>query len=287
MKKVLLTAGILILLLVSLAIYQKTKFEDGKTHIIFCNVGQGDGILINSPKGLHILVDAGPDNSILNCLSSHIPFWDRKISLMVLTHPHSDHMTGMVSVLSSYKVADFGTEELVNNTYIYNKLIQNLKDKNIKKQFLYAGDSFETSDGLAFKILGPSKEFLAKANPSGIVGESKESGSLSTLLSFGSFSVILTGDTPIEELKEGLDIFEIPDISVFQISHHGSSYNTDKDLVEKIMPKLAVISVGKNKYGHPSNEVIKILRDLDIKYLRTDQHGDIEIITDGKNLRVN
>lgn len=287
MKKFFSIVLILIFSLSVVVIYQKIKFEDGKTHIIFCNIGQGDGILIRTPSGLDIVNDGGPDDSILGCLSRHMPFWDRKIELMFLSHPHSDHMVGLVSILNNYEVSAFATEKLHNNTAIYNKLVQLLINNNIKIQYVYAGDSFQITDGLSFKIVGPSKEFLGKANPTGIVGESSESGSLSTLFSIGNFNAIVTGDVPIGELNEALDSFAFPNISVFQIPHHGSKYNLDQELISRISPKLAVISVGKNSYGHPSSEVLRILEDLKIPFLRTDQHGDIEIISDGKSFTVN
>lgn len=286
MKKIILAFPILFLLLSLVFFYQKIKFDDGKVHLIFCNVGQGDGILIRSNE-LDVVIDGGPDDSILRCLSNNMPFWDRSIELVLLTHPHADHMTGLISILNNYKVSSFGTEKLKNNTAIYSKLVKILSNKNLKIQYLYLGDSFKISDGLSLKILGPSKEFLDKANPTGVVGESRESGSLLTLLSIGDFNAITTGDTPIDELNEATNSFNMSKINVFQVSHHGSRYNSDYKLISDISPQIAVISVGKNSYGHPSGEVLKILQDLKIPFLRTDQHGDIEIITDGKSFSYN
>lgn len=287
MKKYLITSLILFVSLFSLIVYQRVKFDDGKTHIIFCNVGQGDGILIRTPKGLSVLEDAGPDSSILGCLSRHTPFWDRTIELAVLSHPHLDHMAGMISILNDYKVLSYATEELRNNTSIYNKLEQILKNDNLKPRFIYSGDSFQTPDGVVFKILGPSRDFLTRANPSGIVGESKESGSLSILISKGNFNAILTGDTPIEELNQTFGNFSLPKIDIFQIPHHGSFYNTNEEVLRKVSPKFAVVSVGKNSYGHPSPQILNLLKNLRIPFLRTDQHGDIDIVSDGDGFKIN
>lgn len=279
MKKIILTSFILLFLLSSFAVYQYFKFNDSKLHIIFCNVGQGDGILIRSPNGLDIVVDAGPDDRILSCLSRHMPFWDRKIELMLLSHPHADHMTGMVPILNSYKVSAFATEKISNTTVIYEKLAKVLQDKNIKTQYIYAGDSFQIPDGLSFKILGPSEEFTKRTSPNGKIGESKEFASLISLVSFGDFDSILTGDSQIEGLKEALaDTFG--PIEVFQVPHHGSKYGTDLEILEILKPKLAVISVGKNNYGHPTKFILDLLSEFNIKTLRTDQHGDIEIIVE-------
>lgn len=286
MKKFLSIVLILIFSLSVVVIYQKIKFEDGKTHIIFCNVGQGDGILIRTPSGLDIINDGGPDDSILGCLSRHMPFWDRKIELMLLSHPHTDHITGLVSVLNSYQVSAFATEKLNNNTAIYRKLEKVLQDKNLKTQYIYAGDSFQISDGLSFKILSPSKEFIERTSPNGKIGKTKEFASLISLASFGEFDLLLTGDSQTEGLKEALaDNFG--SIEVFQVPHHGSKYGTDLEILDILKPKLAVISVGENKYGHPSSSVLKILGDLKIPFFRTDQHGDVEIVSDGKTFSVN
>src|SRR3990170_7268003 len=84
--------------LVGILVYQYAKFNDGKVHIVFCDVGQGDAIFLRTPKGADILVDGGPNESVLACLSGHMPFWDRDLELVILTHPHADHLNGLISV---------------------------------------------------------------------------------------------------------------------------------------------------------------------------------------------
>lgn len=280
MKKIVLTSFVLLLLLAGVFLHQWLRFNDGKLHIIFCNVGQGDGILIRTPSGLDIVEDGGPDNSILNCLSRHMPFWDRKIELVFLSHPHADHMIGIVSILNSYKVSFFATEELSNATSIYKKLAKILQDKNLRTQYIYARDSFQVSDGLSFKILGPSKEFTKRTSPNGKIGETKEFASLISLVSFGEFDLLLSGDSQLEGLKEALAADSFGPIEVFQIPHHGSKYGTDLEVLDILKPKLAVISVGKNKYGHPTKFILDLLAESNIKTLRTDEDGDIEIVVD-------
>lgn len=288
LKKFILTAILLIIALLGFSIYQYFKFNDDKLHLVFCNVGQGDGIFIRSPNGTDIVLDSGPDDSILNCLSSHMPFWDRSIELALLTHPHEDHMRGFISILKNYEVKNFATENIANTTATYGQLFAQIKTSNLKVpakgearqgwQNLYAGDRFKLSDGLTIKVVGPTKEFLEKTSPEGKIGETHEFGSLELLFSLGSFSALTTGDSQIEELNEALPY--LPKVGVFQIPHHGSKFGTDDKLLSSINPKFAAISVGKNKYGHPTPEVLKILEDLNIKFLRTDQHGDIEIVVD-------
>lgn len=278
MKKIFLTIVIIVFLL-TFSVFQYFKFNDGKLHITFCNVGEGDGIFIRTPKGLDILVDSGPDDSVLKCLSSRMPFWDRNLELAILTHPHADHMRGFLSVFQRYEVKNLATESLTNTTDLYKEVINKASQSGLKLKYLYAGDSFKTSDGFIFKILGPTKEFLSKT-PNGIIKESSEDGSLSLLLSIGNFNALLTGDAPIEELIDETTNFSLPRVSVFQIPHHGSKFNSNEELIARISPQAAVISVGKNNYGHPTKEVLKSLEDLKIPFFRTDRHEDIEIIAD-------
>lgn len=232
-RKILLIGSALVLLLSLVFIYEFIRFNDGKLHVVFCNVGQGDGIFIRTPKGLDVLVDGGPNDSVLSCLSSHMPFWDRTIELAILTHPHADHMRGFVSVFKRYKVLSFATENLSNDTVLYREVMKEVSSKGRsasgrKNQNLTAGDKFKTRDGVMFKILGPSEEFIERTSPTGKIGESREFGSLITLVSFGSFDVLLTGDSQIESLKEALaDNFSI---EIFQIPHHGSRFGLNKSI---------------------------------------------------------
>lgn len=271
---------IAILFLGGIFVYQQILFNDGKLHVVFCNVGQGDGIFIRTPEGMDIIVDGGPDDSILSCLSNHMPFWDRDIELMLLTHPHADHLNGLLDILPKYKVTSFVTEKLENDTAAFRALHSLMEEEKIHQQYLFAGNKLQTSDGILIRIVGPTQSFLAKTSPNGKIGESREFASLETLISFGSFSVLLTGDSQAVELKEAIP--SLDSIDVLQVPHHGSKTGLDQEILDTINPKLAVISVGKNRYGHPSKEAIKILRDNDIKILRTDQSGEVEIVSDGK-----
>ncbi len=285
MKKIIFVTCALGFFILLVFVYQKIKFDDGKLHLVVCDVGQGDGIFIRTPGGSDILVDGGPDDSILKCLSNHMPFWDRKIELMLLSHPHADHMAGMVSILNSYQVSAFATEKLSNTTVIDKKLAKILETKNLKTQYIYAGDSFQVQDGLSFKILGPSKEFIERTSPNGKIGETKEFASLISLVSFEEFNLILTGDSQTEGLKEALG-GNLGSIEIFQVPHHGSKYGMDLEILDILKPKLAVISVGKNNYGHPTKFILDLLSEFNIKTLRTDQHGEVEIISDGKSFAI-
>jgi len=281
MKKSAVIVFLAIFLLGATAVFQYSKFYDGRLHLIFCDVGQGDAIFIRTPRGKNILIDAGPGDNVLSCLSNHTPFWERKISLAILTHPHNDHFAGFNQVLKRYEVSVFGMEKLENKTQGYKRLVQDINNNNIKINYLFAEDSFKTEDGLKIYIMAPNESFLAKTSPNNIIGETKEFSSLITKISYGSFHVILTGDSQVEELKEAVDSHNLSSVDVLQVPHHGSKTGLNSKILEVIKPKIAVISVGAdNRYGHPTFYILNLLKDLSIKTYRTDLEGDVEIVSD-------
>jgi competence protein ComEC len=291
MKRVVGIGLILFVLLSGIFVFQYGRFYDGKLHVVFCNVGQGDAIFIRTPRGIDILVDGGPaaslrgepDDKVIACLSSHMPFWDRDLELVILTHPHADHLNGLISVLGHYKVDLFATEMIKNNTGGFSRLMDEIKNQNITIQHVYAGDRFKFKDGVILNIVGPSKEFIKKTSPGGVIGERKEFASVVSFIEYKGFVGLLTGDSQSEELKESLRLVSLAQgkISILQVPHHGSKTGLSSEILDFIKPELAVISVGKNNYGHPSEEEIKILRDRNIRILRTDLNGEIEIVLDG------
>ncbi len=287
MKKIILASCGIIILFLGLVVYDYSRFYDGKLHIVFCDVGQGDGIFIRTPSEANILIDAGPNNKIISCLNNHMPFWDRTISLAILTHPHADHFAGFNYVFKKYNVLSFATEKLSSKTLGFQMLLKEINDAGLKINYIYDSDSFRTGNGLNFRILAPKTSFLLRTSPNDIIGESKEFSSLIMLISYYSFSAILTGDSQEEELLEAVKEYKVSKLSVFQVPHHGSRTGIGPDALDEIKPSVAVISVGlKNRYGHPSSYILNLLRDYGIKTLRTDLNGEIEVISDGKNWAV-
>jgi competence protein ComEC len=246
---------ILILILVWVAVF---SLPDNRLHLVFCDVGQGDAILISFQK-TQILIDGGPDNRVLSCLSHHLPFWDRKIEIVILTHPEEDHFGGLVDAIKRYSVR-----------YLIADSWPEAEQKTIS---LRAGDEIRL-DKLKFSVLWPKE-----INQEGKLNEN----SLVLKLAFGSFCALLTGDIS-SKTEDRLD--EIGPCQVLKVAHHGSKYSTSRFFLQKVKPQLAVISVGKNRFGHPTEEVIKRLQDLDIKMLRTDKMGEIEIVSDGQRWHV-
>ncbi|RJP45873.1 MAG: MBL fold metallo-hydrolase [Armatimonadetes bacterium] len=268
------------LLLGVIFFYQNGKYYDGKLRVVFCDVGQGDAVFIRTAEGVDILVDGGPDSKVLGCLSSHMPFWDRDLELVFLTHPDSDHSTGLVDVLKRYKVKTLSLSQDVNmDTLVGTEIERIIKEKKIKMQSLVMGDSFNTGDGVRIKTFWPGQGSVLGVN-------SGDDNNLSLVegVFYKDFSLLLTGDVEAEILDQILADFE--NLDVLKVPHHGSKTAFSDKTFLRVKPGIAVISAGKNnRYHHPSGQILSILQEHGIDYKRTDLDGEVEIITDGHNIK--
>ena len=250
MKKIVVVISGTLLFLAVVAGYQYVYFHDGKLHVIFCDVGQGDAIVIITPNNKHILNDGGPDQKVLDCLARHLPFWERTIDLVILKHPHADHFFGMVDVLQRYDVKSFATEDLDNKTGSFQEFLKLLKEKEIPQHRVLAGDKWNVG-GVQLEVVGPTEDYLRQTSPGGTIGESKEFASVITKITYGDFSVLLTGDSQVSGLESALNAIA-DHLTVFQSPHPGSRTAIDDTILTSLNPTVAVISVGVNTYGHPN-----------------------------------
>ena len=292
MNKYILLILTSLFLLGGLFFYQNARFSDGKLHVIVCNVGQGDGILIRTADGEDILVDGGPDDSIINCLSNHLPFWDRTIELMVLTHPHTDHAAGLIDVLKRYTVLHFVTEKVLGTTATYKRLEDELAAEKLTAKYLFAGDRIDLADKTSLVTLWPTQEWLNSSQLQVANGSSDSQNldlngfCLVQLLSYGNFKVLLTGDAGAN--VEDKIASQVGKIDVLKVPHHGSATGMSDYFLTIINPLAAIISVGaKNKYGHPSAVALNLLKSHNIKYFRTDKDGEVEVVSDGQTFSIN
>lgn len=242
-----------------------STFFDENTKIVFCNVGQGDAAYIRIQNQIDVLIDAGPDKSVLSCLGKYMPFWDRKIELAFLSHPNNDHYNGYFFIIDRYKIDKFIT---VNSSIIsktYKKLLNKISDKKISLSFKVSGDKIKTKGGV-FSIYWPPINFT-----------SSKDNDFSSVILFeeNGFKVLFTGDSSpfvLGRLSHGA----INKINILKVPHHGSKNGLTKKFFDLADPSTAVISVGKNNsYGHPSHEVIDLLKAKNIKIRRTDVEKDI------------
>ncbi|MDO8551891.1 MAG: MBL fold metallo-hydrolase [bacterium] len=267
-----------------------SSLPDSKLHLYFCDVGQGDAILATLGQ-TQVLIDGGPNNNVLKCLSDNMPFWDRDLELVISTHPELDHLAGLVTVVERYNVRQIISNSLIGETGTFSKFRQEVIIKKIPVYSPRNGDKIKVGK-LVFRVLFPLEKLgdeIVWKNPSDfkVLGLSAFSGNFNTTavvteLDFGNFKALLTGDIGVEEEKEIEPDLEL--VNVLKVAHHGSKYSTSREFLEKLKPSLAVISVGvSNRYGHPTSEVLDRLKSDGIKVLRTDLSGTIEVVSDGKS----
>lgn len=246
----------------------KNPSRDHDLEIYFFSVGQGDAILIRTPAGEDILIDGGPDKSILKKLSSALPFYDKHIDYMILSHAHDDHLFGLVEVARRYEVDYLLRPQLLAKTEA-EKIFSNL------------------SSAYEFIILEPQKILLQNSCYLDFIYPSKEDvlvndlndSSLVFIFSCSGLRVLFTGDSSarVEKklLSRGIDF----KVDIIKISHHGSDSASSWDFLSASTAKIGVISVGEdNHFNHPSPLILDRLKSLNIDIYRTDIDGDIKIL---------
>ena len=275
-KKYLVSPLLLIAFLTSMA---AVTLPDDNLHVSFLDVGEGDSTLIRF-KGQNILIDGGPGaQAVCLGLSQKLPFWDRSLDLVILTHPHLDHLSGLVEVLKRYRVKQVLSPGLSVDSPAYREWSQIIRTRNIEHTLAQTGQQIILGDDAVLKVLNspditPVNEEAALENE-GIVMR----------LNLGEVSFIFTGD--IQQKAESDLINRRTDLSctVLKVAHHGSSTSTSPAFLSIARPQFAVISAGAgNSFGHPSPEVLARLENT--KVYRTDTCGTIEFTTDGHNLWV-
>ncbi len=246
----------------------------------FFNVGQGDAIFIETPQNYQILIDGGPSSIILEKLGNEMNFWDRTIDMIILTHPEHDHIAGLIEVLKRYNVENIVWTGVLRDTADYNEWIKLIESEKTNIKIVKADQKIITPN-LFFEILYPFEDL------EGQMIENTNNTSIVVRLVFNNNSFLFTGDVYKSIEKKLVEQSDYIDSDVLKIGHHGSKTSTSRELLEAVVPEIAVISVGKdNRYGHPHNEVLDILNDYGIRVLRTDQLSDIKIISNGQSINI-
>jgi competence protein ComEC len=249
----------------------------------FLNVGQGDSAFIETPGNNQILIDGGPDSTVLGKLGQNMPFWDKTLDLVILTHPEKDHMQGILYVLQKYK-ADYilwsGVTKTAPEYDAWLAVLEKQKKMGAKILIAEAGQEIKAGNVLIDTIYPlenmEGKEMKSSSNDSCVVSK----------LIYSKNSFLFTGDIDTTAEKKIVNSGEIISSDVLKVAHHGSKYSTSDLFLAGLGAKLAVIEVGKNSYGHPTDEVLNRLENFGIKVLRTDQSGDIKMVSDGKNIYI-
>jgi competence protein ComEC len=270
----LITLGIVITLL-SLPLFFFSDFlkvgkASGELEVIFLDVGQGDASLIKTPFGHNILIDGGPKRDIINELAHELPWWDKKIDLMILTHPHDDHVSGLIPVLENYDIKRVLYSGVSHTAPAYLEWLDLIRKKKIPLTIVDRPQTINFGDSCELALLYPRKDLMNKSavnlNNTSLVAE----------LDCSDLSVLFMGDAETELENELLAVNTLKDIDIIKIGHHGSETSSGQEFLDAVNPEFAVISAGKdNKFNHPSLRVLKRLERLEIEVLRTDLSGTI------------
>lgn len=246
--------------------------NDDHLKVVFFNVGQGDSIFIETSRGHQILIDGGPDNSVLNSLEKVMNPFDKNIDMVILTHADKDHLGGLISVLKTYNIDSFVWTGAQSDSEIFKELVDLIKNENVVNVDIH--DRILAAD-IELEIYNPSDsvEDIKDLNDTSIVAK----------LVHGNSKFLLTGDLSSNFEDDLINDFDLKS-NILKIGHHGSKYSTSDEFLKAVSPNCAVIQVGKNSYGHPAERVMSLLEKNNIKILRTDINGDIVFYSDKENI---
>lgn len=245
--------------------------------VTFFDVGQGDAIFIEVPNGNQILIDGGPGDRILAKLGRTMPFWDRSIDLLVLTHPHADHLDGLLEVLKRYDIEMILESGVAHSIPEYKEWRELLERRDIEVITARAGEKVDAGARVTINILSPFDDYA------GVTVKNVHDANVASRLTHGENSFLFMGDA--EKMIEYRLLFESPqllDADVLKVGHHGSKTSSGEEFLAAVSPEIAVIQVGrKNRFGHPVQEVLDRLAAVGAKILRTDRDRDIQIWSNG------
>ncbi len=249
----------------------------GLLEVNYFAIGQGDSIFIQTPGRQQILIDGGPDDTVLKKLEGEMPFWDRSLDLLVLTHPEQDHISGLIEVLDHYRVDYVLWNGIDGSTVRYRKWKEALEKENCKQVIAKEGQEIKLTGG-TLKVLYPFRnlweEYYERSNDVSVV----------TQLQFGENEFLFSGDIS-KKMERQISEKDIKS-KVLKVAHHGSKTSSSEKFLEAVNPQLGIITVGENDFGHPHFQTLSALEKYDIKVLRTDQDGDIKILSDQNNYKV-
>ena len=281
-QKIKKKAALIVLSVTLLIIIVQVFYPADNLKVNFINVGEGDCILIEAPNKINILIDGGgtPQSDFDVGSKIVIPYLRRKgineIDLLILTHPHLDHLEGLLPVLRELKVDMVLDSGLICDLPAYKEFISIIQKKGIPYHKAKAGDNFIFSNNLEIFLLNPlyDSDFYCESD--------FNNASIVVKLFYKNTDFLFTGDIEEAAEKKLLVWQNILQSDILKVGHHGSSTSTNLEFLDKVDPSIAVITVGKNHFGHPSQKIIERLEDKNIQIYRTDEDGTIIIRTNGQ-----
>lgn len=260
----------ILIVIVSILAYQISASKSDLLSLTFLDVGQGDAALISNSFNQSILIDGGPSQDASNIVSKNLPFYQRKITTIILTHPHADHLNGLLDVIKNYEINNIYSTGVLHTTPEYLEFLNLVKDRNITYKVVKSGDKLKYEDGLELEVLCPYE------NLAGQKVDNLNNSSVVVRMTYGEMNSIFMGDLESEgqqKLFENLGGKAI-ESEIIKVAHHGSKDSVYQKLLGQIKPNISIFSVGKgNKFGHPHKTALDAFKATQI--YRTDQDGTI------------
>ena len=257
---------------------------DGDLHVTFADVGQGDMAVVTTPAGRVIVVDGGPSPIVAaRAVADELPFWRRHVDLVVLTHPHRDHVSGLTEILGRYEVVRILEHPVSFDSGAYEAWRSAVASEGAAVTHARAGQSIVTDDGVLIQVLGPPDSLIGGPDPD------VDNASVVLRIVYGEVSFLLAADLFAPGERALVAGAASIDSDVLKVAHHGSRSSSTEGLLSAVSPMAAVVSSGKdNRFGHPHVETMEALgRHVapDMVFL-TSASGSIEFVTDGRRLTV-
>lgn len=271
-RKYLLASALSVLTLTAAIWVNRQDYQYGVLTALTLDVGQGESVILTS-GGETALVDCGSSNSYKDpgglAADTLHSMGVRELSAVVVTHYHADHTNGLYEVLRRIPVQTIYLPDIEDEYGVRERLVSLAEEKGAQVTYV----TKETADTLGDTVLT-----IYPPVQSG--GDLNELG-LTALASAGDFDLLITGDMSGSTEKKLVETYALPDIEVLVVSHHGSRYSSNIRFLKSVTPEAAVISVGDNNYGHPSEETLQRLLAVGADNWRTDQQGTIRITVNG------
>lgn len=279
LKYIVIAVGIVLGVYVS---YLQININDNIARIIFFDIGQGDAILIITPEKEKILIDGGPGNVLITKIGKYLPFYNPYIDLIILTHAHDDHVSGLNEVLRRYKVGKIlypGNIQYYAPSYL--NWLNIIHENELNLTTTKTGDVYNFSSS-SLEILYPFEVY------NGEMVEDVNDTSVVARYCYIEICVLLTGDAPIAVEEEIIASRQNIGAKVLKMAHHGSQYSNSEEWLTAVNPEAAIIQSGEgNSFNHPHLRILKRLKRLGINILRNDILGEIVVKTDGLNYWIN
>lgn len=278
-KNSILLLGFLISLAVLIMVNAIPLLSPPVLRVSFLDIGQGDAIWIQAPNGKELLIDSGPDQSVIDRLGEEKNFFDRTIDMILATHSDADHIGGFPYVLDRFKINTVIESEISSPTLIDRTFGQKVINEHVNKLTARTGERIvlDPKHGVVIDILFPDQ------NP---IGWETNEASIVTKISYGDTSFLLTGDSPsdVEDFLVKTYGNQLH-ADVLKLGHHGSKTSSSDSFLQTVKPMTAIVSAGLgNKYGHPAPEVIERVESINAQILETSQLGTIDCRSDGKTI---